>query len=102
MSKLNPLNVATPLVAVTVAVPDITAPLGLLASASVIGFTALAMMLPTESTTDTCTEVDSDTPDATADGPTLNASADAGPATTSNDTLVADVRPPPDAVAVRV
>src|SRR5262245_6318823 len=93
-------NVATPLTADTVVVPDSAPPPGLLPMATVTLAVELVTVFPNASCTDTCTAGLIDAPAVALVGCTVKASLLADAGVMLNDDEVAPVSPP--AVAARV
>src|SRR6185436_15752256 len=93
-------NVATPLTAATVAVPDSVPPPGLVPIATVMLTVELGTVLPNASCTETCTEGEIDAPAAAFAGCTVKASLDAPAALMLNAALLAPDSAPEAAVSV--
>jgi hypothetical protein len=97
---LKPGNVATPLAAFAVAVPDKVPLPGFVPIARVTAFVAAVTTFPCASSMLTCTDGVIAAPATTLLGCTVNTSCVAAPAVTLNALLVADVSPPALAVSV--
>jgi hypothetical protein len=99
---LNVKNVATPLTAFAVVVPERVPPPGLVPIAIVIAFVAVVTRFPDASWTATCTAGAIEAPDTTFEGCTVNASFAGGPTVvvTLNGLLVALVNKVAPAVSV--
>ena len=89
-ATLNPVNVATPLVAVAVAFASVPVPV---ASVNPTDALDVATVFPPLSSTVTTTTGENAAPEPTVDGCVVNASFAAGPTVTLNGLLVADVNP---------
>ena len=100
LSMLKVEKVATPLTALTVAVPASVPLPGLVPMASVTLLVALVMVLPKASCTVTATEGLNAAVDVALVGWTVKASVAAGPAVTANAELVTPVRPVAAALSV--